>query len=278
MKAVATGWAAPESSGGDGATGRGPIVGRDRSRYAMWRSGAYVRGVHPEPGFVPRSAVFRRVAGPVSSAEHPVLGVAHPDECGNDSGDGGQDQQDSMWHGRAPYCSSLWLSTIGWVGRTIRPESSIRRYVGHAGDAYQAAMFILRGGGLQPHPHTSSRHAPDPAGSAQFRAEVVVCRRSPGRCGMFDVLESDPAAAMMLLLAAQTMPAVLLRVVAAALYNGSAGSELIVGIVQIPVQPLPLTSVGASPCGRSFSDGSAFHRPVRPRRPRSMASWAGGGR
>ena len=73
---------------------------------------------------------------------------------------------------------------------------------------------------------------------------------------MFDVLESDPAAAMMLLLAAQTMPAVFLRVVAAALYNGFAGSELIVGIVQIPVQPLPLTSVGASPCGRSFSDGS----------------------
>jgi hypothetical protein len=139
-------------------------------------------------------------------------------------------------------------------------------------------MFILRGGGLQPHPHTSSRHAPDPAGSAQFRAEVVVCRRSPGRCGMFDLLESDPAAAMMLLLVAQTMPAVFLRVVAAALYNGSAGSEMIVGIVQIPVQPLPLTSVGASPCGRSFSDGSAFHRPVRPRRPRSMASRAGGGR
>jgi hypothetical protein len=54
---------------------------------------------------------------------------------------------------------------------------------------------------------------------------------------MFDVLESDPAAAMMLLLAAQTMPAVFLRVVAAALYNGSAGSEMIVGIVQIPVQP-----------------------------------------
>src|SRR6188472_3072198 len=54
----------------------------------------------------------------------PVLGVAHPDDCGNDSGNGGQDQQDSMWHGRAPYCSSLWLSTIGWVGRTIRPESS----------------------------------------------------------------------------------------------------------------------------------------------------------
>ena len=49
---------------------------------------------------------------------------------------------------------------------------------------------------------------------------------------MFDVLESDPAAAMMLLLAAQTVPAVFLRVVAAELYNGSAGSELIVGIVQ----------------------------------------------
>ena len=69
----------------------------------LWGSGCSSRPGHCASICGPPASRFR---GSVQR-DAPVLGVAHPDDCGDDSGNGGEDQQGSTWHGRVPYWGSL---------------------------------------------------------------------------------------------------------------------------------------------------------------------------